>query len=145
MSLKENKAIARRFVEEGLVHPDMLDEIVADDYLEGEQEQGLETLQEHVAAHKAGLPDWRYVVEDMVAEGDKVVVWWRASGTHTGEWWGIPPSGKKVAWSGVSWLRIANGKIAEQRLLWDAMGFHEQIGTIPPWEELVKQAREKRG
>ena len=145
MSVEENKAIARRFFEEGFVNPDILDEIVADDYVEyGQEEGGLETLKQHIAKHSIGLPDWRWVIDDIIAEGDKVVVCWKASATHTGEWWGIPPTDKKVEWAGMSCLRIADGKIAEQRVHWSAFWFHQQLGTIPPWDEIVKQAQSKQ-
>ena len=144
VSVEQNKALARRFVEEGLVNPDVLGEIVADDYVESGQQRGLETLKEHIAKNLVGLPDWHFVIEDLIAEGDKVVVCWRASATHTGEWWGIPPTGKEVAWRGMSRLRIADGKIAEQQVCWNAFWFHEQIGTIPSWDEIVKQAQSKQ-
>jgi len=143
MSVEENKAIARRFVE-AWPNPDMLDEIVADDYVENAQKQDLETLKQNIAKHLIGLPDMRFVVEDIIAEGNKAVVCWKASGTHTGEWWGIPPTDKEVEWVGMSCLRIADGKIAEQRVHWSVFWFHQQIGTIPPWEEIVKQAKSKQ-
>ena len=121
MSVKENKAIVRRFIEEGLVNPNILDEIVADVYAENGQPQGLATLKQHVAKHLAGLPDWRFVIEDIIAEGDKVVACWRTSATHTGEWWGIPPTDREVEFAGVSCFRIADGKIAEQRMHWSGI------------------------
>ena len=143
MSLEENKAIARRFFEE-LGNPDMLDEIVADDYVENRQQQDRETLKQNIARHLIGLPDMRHVVEDIIAEGDKVVVCFKGTATHTGEWWGIPATGKEVEWRGMSRLRIVDGKIADQRVCWNVFWMHQQIGTIPPWDEIVKQAQSKQ-
>ena len=143
MSLEENKAIARKFVE-GWTNPDALDEIVADDYVESDQPQSLDVLKQHVAKHLAGLPDMRIVIEEMVAEGDNVVVCWKGNATHTGEWWGIPATGKEVEWRGMSRLRIVDGKVADQRVHWSFFWMLEQIGAVPPFDEIVKQAQEKQ-
>jgi len=143
MSLEKNKTIARRFVE-GWTHPDTLDEIVADDYVEGGQQQSLDILKQNLARHLAGLPDIRVVVEEIVAEGDNVVVCWKSNGTHTGEWLGIPATGKEVEWKGISHLRIVDGKVADQRVHWTVLWMLEQIGAVPPWDEIVKQAQEKQ-
>lgn len=142
MYAEENKAIARRFVE-GWVNPDTLDDMVADDYVEGGQQQNPEMLKQNIARHLTGLPDMRIIVEEIIGEGENVVVCWRAKATHTGEWWGIPATGKEVEWRGISRLRIVDGKIADQRVHWNVFGFHQQIGTIPPWDEFVKQAQAK--
>ena len=86
----------------------------------------------------------RIVVEEIIAEGDKVVVCWKSNATHTGEWWGIPATGKEVEWSGISRLRIVDGKIADQRVHWSVFWMHQQIGTIPSWDEIAKQANAKQ-
>ena len=70
-------------------------------------------------------------MEEVRAEGEKVVVRWTARGTHRGELMGIPPTGKQVVTSGISILRIANGKIAEQWDIFDNLGMLQQMGVIP--------------
>ena len=73
----------------------------------------------------------------MIAEGDKVAVRFTARGTHKGEFLGIPPTGKQVAWAGINIYRVASGKIAETWQLSDGLGLMQQLGVVPP----VGQAR----
>lgn len=70
-------------------------------------------------------------VEDLLAEGDKVVDRWTARGTHPGELIGIPPTGKEVTITGMDILRISNGKIAEIWHQEDMLGMMQQLGVIP--------------
>ena len=77
-------------------------------------------------------PDLRYTVEDVIAEGNKGVVRWTCLSTHTGELWGIAPTGRQLTTSGVLILRIEGGKIVEQQGCWDALGALIQLGAIPP-------------
>ena len=78
-----------------------------------------------------GFPDIRITAEDFVAEGDKVVGRFDAEGTHNGEFFGVPASGKPVKVSGINIMRIADGKIAEHWVQYDIMGMMQQIGAIP--------------
>ena len=67
MSVEENKAIARRLIEEGWSNPDILDEIIAEGVVEyGSDARGLETYKQTVSKHLIGFPDWRYVAEDVI-------------------------------------------------------------------------------
>jgi steroid delta-isomerase-like uncharacterized protein len=70
-------------------------------------------------------------IEDQVAEGDKVVTRWTATGTHKGELMGIPPSGKKVRVTGIAIDRLEDGKIVESWSSFDQLGMLQQIGAIP--------------
>jgi steroid delta-isomerase-like uncharacterized protein len=70
-----------------------------------------------------------FTVEDLIAEGDKVVGRWTFRGTHRGDFMGIPPTGKKVSIMGIAIYRIARGKIAEAWVAWDAMGLMHQLGV----------------
>jgi predicted ester cyclase len=72
-------------------------------------------------------------------------VQWKITGTHTGEWRGIPATNKQVSYGGVNALRIADGKIVDHRQLWNAFWLYTQLGLIPPWEEFVQQAQSKLG
>ncbi|MGD9048528.1 MAG: ester cyclase [Anaerolineae bacterium] len=70
-------------------------------------------------------------VDDIVAEGDKVVVRWTWSGTHIAEFWGAPPTGRRITVTGINILRIAGGKIVEEWEEADLLGMKRQLGLIP--------------
>jgi predicted ester cyclase len=142
MSVEENKAVVRRFYEELWANLDNVDEIIAADVTAGDI-HGLDAYKHVMSEWITGFPDGVYVVEDIIAEGDKVVARHSFSGTHTGEWFGIPPTNKQVSVGGTFTYRIADGKIVEQWGHWSAFRLHTQLGTIPPWEEMVKQAQSK--
>jgi steroid delta-isomerase-like uncharacterized protein len=81
---------------------------------------------------RTGIPDFHVTSEDIIAEGDKVVSRWTASGTHKGELFGIPPTGKKATWKGISIYRFADGKIIEAWWSKDMFSLLQQLGVIPP-------------
>jgi predicted ester cyclase len=143
MSLEENKAIARRLVEEGWANPDILDEIMADDMVGPGDIRGLDAYRQACVAFFEGFPDAQCSVDDIIAEGDKVVVRWKVTATHTGEWAGIPATNKQVSYGGTDTMRIADGKVAQGWQHWNGFWLHVQLGTIPSWEEIVKQAQTK--
>jgi predicted ester cyclase len=143
MSVEKNKALVRRLVEEGWRDPDVLDEIVAPDFVWHHDPEGREAYKGAWSGWFAGLPDCRIVIADMVAEGDRVVIRCEFSGTHTGTLWGIPPTNNKVSFEGFHAFRIAGGKIVEQWLKWDMMGLFRQLGIVPSWAELIQQAQSK--
>jgi steroid delta-isomerase-like uncharacterized protein len=137
MSTEENKTIVRRFEElfnEKQV--DRADEFVAPDYIDHGalpgQAPGLDGAKQKWAMYIAAIPDLRVPIEDMVAEGDKVVVRWTAEGTQRGELLGIPPAGKRLRFSGISIYRLAEGKVAEVWEQFDRLGLMQQLGVVPP-------------
>jgi steroid delta-isomerase-like uncharacterized protein len=79
----------------------------------------------------AAFPDLKYSIVNMIAEGDKVVVQSVASGTHKGEFQGIPPTGKQIKVAAVGIYRIAGGKFVENGGLVDGLGMMQQLGVIP--------------
>jgi predicted ester cyclase len=145
MSVQENKALARRLVEEGWANPEIMDEIVAADFVWHNDPEGREGYKGAWTGWCTGVPDARIVIADMIAEGDKVVVRCEFSGTQTGTLWGIPPTNNEVSVEGFFAFRIAGGKIVEQRWKWDQMGLYRQLGLIPSWGELIEQAKAKLG
>ncbi len=94
--------------------------------------KGPEGHRQRITEVIAAFPDINFTIEDMVAEGDKVVARWTLRGTHLGEFIGIPPTGKQVAVSGVIIHRLAGGKIVEDWALRDSLGLMRQLGLIPP-------------
>jgi steroid delta-isomerase-like uncharacterized protein len=79
-----------------------------------------------------GLPDLYFDVHETVSEGDKLVAYWTVSGTHRGEFLGVPATNKKVAFSGITIHQIRNGKIIESTAIWDGLGLLEQFGIALP-------------
>jgi len=87
-----------------------------------------EGVERFVSRFLPSFPDLQHTVEEMVAEDDRVVVRFSAHGTHTGAWMQFPPTGKSIHYTGVTWARIADGKILEHHTWWDKAGLIEQIG-----------------
>jgi steroid delta-isomerase-like uncharacterized protein len=79
----------------------------------------------------SAFPDLKLMVEDQIAEGDKVVTRWSATGTHQGELLGIPPTGKQTTATGITIDRIQGGKIVETWTHWDNLGLLQQLGVVP--------------
>jgi steroid delta-isomerase-like uncharacterized protein len=79
----------------------------------------------------AAFPDLNITVEDLIAEGDRVVARWTLRGTHQGASLGMPPTGKQVTMPGISVVRLAGGKSAEQWVIHDQLGMLQQLGLVP--------------
>jgi predicted ester cyclase len=135
-SLEENKAIIRRYRE---IHNSgnlaVLDSIVAQDVISHNALPGLPPgLEGGKMAHQAFLataPDLQTRTDHLVAEGDKVVEWYTATGTNTGSFMGMPPTGKSYEITSVVLYRIAGGKIVETWGLNDQFGLMQQLGMMP--------------
>ncbi len=134
MSLEENKAIVRKFVEIAFSKQNWgrLDDLVAPNYVDPDYPQlgGREGLKQMMNMAFKALPDWHETIEDISAEGDKVWVLLACSGTHTGEFMGMAPTGKKVTIMAVDIYRIANGKLAEYWNVTDKLGLYKPQGVI---------------
>ena len=140
MTTQDNKVIVQRWVDEVLNTRDVSDqspayELVATDFVghfPGQPTlEGLEAYRQFGSQYFSAFPDLQITPEDLIAEGDKVTMRYAWRGTHKGELMGIPPTGKQVVTSGISILRVANGKIAEQWDNFDNLGMLQQIGVIP--------------
>jgi steroid delta-isomerase-like uncharacterized protein len=119
MSTEENKQAVQQVFEEIMNRGNLqlVDELVADDYRVNDPPgipPGKEGFRALVNMYRTGAPDLNMTVEDLIAEGDQVAVRWTATGTLTGEMMGIPPSGQRVTFRAISWLRLTNGKLAEE-------------------------------
>ena len=138
MSTEENKALVRRFVQIwGKGSLDTLDELAAPNFsvyypLLRETVHGSEAFKQVLMGFHAGLPDVEVVSEDVIAEGDQVVVRWTAQSRHTGALLGIPPTGKQVTLTGITIYRLADGKSVEEKGEEDALSFMQQLGVVPP-------------
>jgi predicted ester cyclase len=77
------------------------------------------------------FPDYQQTIEDITAEGNKVWVRFKGTGTHTGEYRGLAPTGKKITETGVLTYCILNGKIVEKESgVYDELDFYKQLGVI---------------
>ena len=131
-----NKALVRRFVDEVFVAgaSDGVDDLVAPDFVPHSWPgtgPGPAELKRAMARVFAGLSDVRMTIEDMVAEGDKVAVRLTAEATHTGEFMGMPASGKSYRIAEIHIFRIADGRIAEHWGQADLLGMMGQLGATP--------------
>ncbi len=137
MSVEENKTLVRRWLEEGSNQGNatIIDELMAPDFVDHHLPPGVPPNAEgHKAwlqVARAGFPDIHIAIEDMIAEGDKVVVRTTVTGTQTGAFMGIPPSGKAVRVGAIGITRIADGKFVEYWENFDALGLMRQVGAIP--------------
>ena len=124
---QRNKALVRRYIEatnaQNNDDDSFLNEFIAPDFVRhgGREFRGLGSFRQNHAAVRAIWPDHQWTIEDIIAEGDKVVVRMTGRGTQRGEFGGIPATGKRVAFDVVMIYRIADGKITEQwRTTWGA-------------------------
>ncbi len=136
MSVEQNKAVRRRFFEEVVNQGNLalVDELLSPDFVDHSGmfgAPGREGARQGWAAFHAAFASFHSTLEDLIAEGDKVVQRFTARGTHTGEWMGIPATGKQVEVTGMAIHRIAGGKIAENWANMDMLGFMQQLGLVP--------------
>ena len=141
MSAEEGKAIVRRFWsvwEEGNI--DLVDELLAPDYTNHtpaspDQPTGPEGVKGVVAMFRSAMPDLKVIVEDMIAEGDKVAVRYTLEGTHEGELFGVPPTGQRLSIKSISVERVSAGKVREHWRVTDSLDMMQQLGVIPVPEQ----------
>ncbi len=134
---EENKAILGRFIEEVINQKklEVFDELVSPDAVPHNVPPGtpadFQAWKSMVTMVLGAFPDLKATVEELVAEGDKVVIRANLQGTHKGELMGIPATGKPVSFVATMIDRVSRGKIAEHWEEADMMGIMQQIGVIP--------------
>src|ERR671911_690646 len=151
MSAEQNKAVVRREVEELYNYTGNLDaaeEIYAPDYVSHEptsgEVRGIEGAKQFAATYREAFPDLENTIEDMVAEGDEVVVRFKARGTHQGETEAFgPPTGERMEITGITIKRLSEGKVVEAWTNFDALGMMQQLGVLP--EAGQEEARAAEG
>ena len=133
----ENKAIVRRFMEDGWNKGDLsvIEACVTPDFVDHDPAnpphlgKGIAGAKQVVNLYRSAFPDLHFTIEDLIAEGDKVVVRYRATGTHKGELMGLAPTNRRATVTAILISRIAGGKIAEQWSNWDTAGLLQQLGA----------------
>jgi steroid delta-isomerase-like uncharacterized protein len=142
MMALDNKAMVRRYVEGlfGKQHKvPMIDEMLSNDFVEYQNYdssgnraiRGREEWKKVANMYFSAFPDLECTIEDLIAEGDKVVSRWTTQATHKGDFLGIAPTNKRVMITGISIYRIVEGKIVETRSILDLMGLLSQLGALP--------------
>jgi steroid delta-isomerase-like uncharacterized protein len=137
MSTEDTTALLRRYYDEvinkkdtaaidAFIDPQMVDH-AAPPSLPG----GIEGQRQVASMYMTAFPDTHFTVEDMIAEGDKVVVRLSVSATQHGAFMGLPPTGKHVAFTGIDIIRIAGGKLVERWAETDMLGLLQQLGFVP--------------
>jgi steroid delta-isomerase-like uncharacterized protein len=139
----DTKVLARREIEEAFTRGELeaLDQLVADDYISydptlPEPIRGRDAYRAHIASIREGIPNLVVRIDDQIAEADKVVTRWTATGRHEGTLFGVPPTGNDVEMTGISIERVDDGLIVEDWVLWDALGLMRQLGVVSEFEEV---------
>lgn len=135
ISEEETKAIIDRWWDEVWIKKNLAiaDELLADNVVLhnfGVVVEGREAWRQSMTPFFTGFPDLNIPIEFTVAEGDKIAVRWTATGTHTGDFRGIAPTGKRINIAGVAIARVAGGKIVEMWSQPDTLGLLQQLGVI---------------
>ncbi len=137
----DNKAVVNREVEDFWNAKDInvADQIFSPDLVTHSpnvpQDGNIDSFKKQSIEDFKAFPDLYITIDDLVAEGDKVVKFWTLHGTHKEEWIGIPATGKKVVVTGMEIFRIKNEKVVENWVVMDLLGMLEQLGVIPPLDE----------
>lgn len=137
MSAEENRAVIRRAYDElwNEREVSVVDELVAEDFLNHAappgRQRGRQGLKDVVRMFEGAFPDFRYEVEDVISEGEKVAVRDVFTGTHRGEFMGVPATGNRVAMEAIHIYRFGGGKLAEHWVARDDLGMMRQLGAVP--------------
>ena len=135
--MSDNKGLVRRVCEEAINKGNfgVLEEVLGTDYVYREptigEKRGKTAIRELMTMYRNAFPDLKMTIEEQIAEGDKVVTRWTATGTQRGEFMGVRPTGKQSRVQGIVVTRFANGKIVEETEIYDALGMLRQLGALP--------------
>jgi steroid delta-isomerase-like uncharacterized protein len=132
-----NEAVVRRFITELWTNGnlDVADELVAPDHVHRVGDDVLQDPEEVKAAVvelRKAFPDLRFEIEDLISDGDRVVLRWTATGTHQGTFAEIAPTNRRVEWIGCDWFRLRSSQLVEAFVLADGASLYEQITSAGP-------------
>ena len=137
MSTEQNKALIRRIFEEGLNQnkPGVFDELLAPDFMiygaPVEMQPGPEGFRQAMGAFRKAFPDLHVTFEAEFADGDYVFHRGYTTGTHKGEFQGIPPTGKQFKINSIDIWHVVNGKAVANWVQMDMLGLMQQLGVVP--------------
>jgi steroid delta-isomerase-like uncharacterized protein len=138
MRTESNAAVVRNFVEQVITQGDIdsASQFVSEDVVEQVpfpgQGPGLKGLQDVIRGMRSGFPDLNFAIKEQISEGDKVASRFEWTGTHRGEFLGMPATGRPVRVWGIVIDRLENGRIKDTRIIMDSLGLMMQLGVIPP-------------
>jgi steroid delta-isomerase-like uncharacterized protein len=134
---EDNKALMRRFYDEVVAqgNVDLIDDMLAEDFVEHEEFPGITPdragVKQFFTMLRAAYPDIRMTAEDLIAEGDKVVARISITGTHQGEFMGVPATGKQITVPAVDIVQFRDGKATAHWGVTDGLTWMQQLGAIP--------------
>ncbi len=137
MAGQDNKALVRRYYDEvfNQRNVDLVDELAVEDYIEHDpfpgQGNGRSDLKARVQAILGAFNPVSFALEDLVSEGDRVVVRWTQTSTHSGNFMGMPPTGKQFSIAGIDIHEVRAGRMAEHWHVVDMYALLIQLGAIP--------------
>ncbi|MEV4615456.1 ester cyclase [Kitasatospora sp. NPDC049258] len=138
MSIEANKALVERYYHELVSEQriDLVEELIAEDAadetLVGPGGSGTrEDFRDHLRGLWANVQDVKATVEDLVAEGDRVIAFWRIEGVHVGPVFGVPATGRSFTGHSISTLTIRDGKVVRYNVLPDRLGIIRQLAAVP--------------
>jgi steroid delta-isomerase-like uncharacterized protein len=137
MTVEMNKRIMQRFTEFiNTASAKLASELISPNavfHVPGRPEalQGPAGYLEIIGMMRGGFPDIQWTLEEMIGEGDKVAARFTMRGTHQGTFFGVPPTGKKIAVSAMNFYRLSEGQFVEERGQPDLLGLLQQIGAVP--------------
>ena len=144
MAVEDNKAVVRRYFDAlAAGRPDLLDGVFAPGYVShagsavGEEESGVEAIKQFTSLFHLAFPAARFSLDDLIGEGDKVVLRMTVRGRHEGPFQGLPPTGRTIELVAVDTFRLADGRIVEgwptdtSLVLLQQLGLLELPGAVP--------------
>jgi steroid delta-isomerase-like uncharacterized protein len=132
----ENEALVQRFFDDlcNQRRTEVADEIIAADFVahgpQAPPAEGPDGVKQRVGLYQESL-EGQWHVHDLFSTGDRVVARWSGTGTHRGELMGISPTGASIDVDAITIFRVADGQIAEEWTVWDALGLLQQVGAVP--------------
>lgn len=128
---ERNKLLVRRWIEEGFNKRSLIvvDELFVERFAVNGHVVGRDGLKQSMSRHLMGFPDLHVNIDEIVAEENRVGIWYTVEGTHRGEFEGISPTHKQVKWSGFDLMTLEGGRITEGRFLSDLLGLLRQLGA----------------
>jgi predicted ester cyclase len=155
MSVTANKELVRRYFEEAPGHPEVYDEILTASFQVhaihhatisvDSKECGPELLKQYAVGLQAAWSANKITIDELIAEGDRVMARWTFHGIHTGQAFGVPPTGEPVTYAGINVFRIEDGRLAESWDIFDRLWIWQQMGVLPATSEFLLQARARQG
>lgn len=136
MSIEQNKALVRRYVEEVLNQKNLaiVNELFATTFVDHDssmpEAKGPEGIKRLAGMVHTSFPDLHFTIEDLIAEGDRVVYRYSVRATHKKDFMGIPATDKQIRFTGIHIYRVSGGKLQEEWENWDALGLMRQLGVV---------------